>query len=71
MKKKAWVLILILGTVLSLYIYSSARQKVTLPKPEDTAGREASAFLPQEVEGKPAAKGSDELKLTGPVWVSE
>lgn len=69
--KRIWVLMLILVAVLSLHIYSSARQKATLPKPEDMAGKEASAFLPPEVEGKPAAKGSDELKLTGPVWVSE
>ena len=69
--KKIWILILIVVLILSLYSYSSSQKKASLPKPEDMAGREASAFLPQEVEGKPAAKGSEELKLTGPVWISQ
>lgn len=71
MKKKIWMPMLILVAILSLYIYSWGRHKPDLPKPEDMAGKEASAFLPQEVQGKPAAKGSSELKLTGPVWVEE
>lgn len=71
MKKRIGVLIAILAGVLSLYIYSSARQKISLPRPEDMRGQEASAFLPEEVKGKPAAKGGADLKLTGPVWVEE
>lgn len=71
MKKRIGVLILILAVVLFLYIYSSARQAVPLPRPEDMRGQEASEFLPKEVKGEPAAKGSADLKLTGPVWVEK
>lgn len=71
MKKKIWMAIIILAAILSVYIYSLGRQELNLLKPEDMAGKQASAFLPSEVQGKPAAKGSSELKLTGPVWVEE
>lgn len=71
MKKRIWVLLLILFAVLALYIYSSARQAVSLPKPEDMTGQEASAFLPAEVKGVPAAQGSSDLKVSGPVWVDK
>lgn len=67
------VLILVLLAVLSLYVYSVARQKVSLPKPEDMAGREASSYkeIIQEKAKKPLAKGSSDLKLTGPVWLEK
>ena len=72
MKKIIVALILILVVMASWYIYSFARQKISLPRPEDMAGKEASAFMPQEIEeGKPASKGSADLKLTGPVWVDK
>ncbi len=70
---KKIILILILGVVvaavLSLYIYSYARQKATLPKPEDMAGREASAFLPEKIEDPTDPSGR--LQATGPVTVLE
>jgi hypothetical protein len=69
--KKIWILIIILVIILSMYIYSSARQRVSLPMPEDMAGQEASAFLPKQAQGRPAATGSGELKVTGPVWVEK
>lgn len=65
------VLVAIAAGVLSFYIYSYARQKANLPKPEDMAGREASAFLPEKIEDKTSPPGSRELKVTGPVWVEE
>lgn len=71
MKKRIFVLILIIIAILSTYIYSSARNKIKLPKPEDMAGEEASAFMPRKVDDKPAPKGSAEMKITGPVWVEE
>lgn len=71
MKKTILILLLILGVVLGIYIYSSARQKISLPRPEDKAGREASRFMPEEVESKRAPKGSEDLKVTGPVSVGE
>ncbi len=71
MKKVMLLSLIILGVILGLVIYSFARERYTLPRPEDKAGREASAFMPEESEGKPTAKGSNQLKLTGPVWVNE
>jgi len=72
MKRLILILVVILIAIASFYVYSFARSKIVLPKPEDMAGREASAFLPKEnEEGKPAAKGSSDLKLTGPVWVAK
>lgn len=72
MKRIALVLGVLLIIFLSVQIYCFARNKIILPRPEDMAGREASAFLPRQVEnGAPAAKGSTELKLTGPVWVEK
>ncbi len=72
MKKTLWVLILIVVGLLCIYVYSSARQKTVLSKPEDMAGEEASAFMPKEVKGgQPAAKGSADMKVTGPVWVEK
>lgn len=74
MKKRIWVLMLILAVILSIYFYSFARQKFSLPRPEDMKGREASTLgeLETEIEQtKTATKGSTELKLTGPVWVEK
>jgi hypothetical protein len=71
MKKRLVILSLILVGLISIFVYSLARAKQSFPRPEDTAGREASAFMPQTVKDKPVAKGSAELKLTGPVWVDK
>lgn len=70
---KKIILILILGILvaagLSLYIYSYASKKDTLPRPEDMAGREASAFLPEKIQDQTVSPGA--LKAAGPVWVKE
>lgn len=71
MKKILLMILVILGVFLGLILYSSAREHSTLPRPEDKAGNEGSAFMPRESEGKPTTKGSGQLKLTGPVWVNE
>ena len=71
MKKTLLVLLIIAGAILGLALYSFARERFILPRPEDKAGREASAFMPRESQGKPTTKGSDQLKLTGPVWINE
>lgn len=71
MKKNLLLVLIILGAILGLALYSFARERFNLPRPEDKAGREASAFMPAESEGKPTTKGSGQLKLTGPVWVNE
>ena len=64
----ASVLVAIIA-ILSFYIYSNAKQRVFLPKPEDKAGQDASAFMPQVIKGEPAAKGTEKLKVTGPVRI--
>ncbi len=71
MKKILLLILIILGAILGLVLYSFARERFTLPRPEDKAGREASEFMPVESKGKPTSKGSGQLKLTGPVWVNE
>ena len=71
MKKILLVALVIAGAILGLVLYSFARERYTLPRPEDKAGNEASAFMPVESQGKPTSKGSGQLKLTGPVWVNE
>ena len=71
MSKRFLMLIIILAAVLLLYFYSSARQGVSLPPAEDITGQSASAFVPTESKGKPTAKGSSSLKVTGPVWVEK
>ena len=71
MKKRMVILVLILAALLSFYIYSSARSIISLPKPEDMAGNEASAFMPREVNGREPAEGSSSLKVSGPVWVEK
>lgn len=72
MKKKIWVLILVLIiAIFAAYFYTSAREQVVLPVPEDMAGQEASNFLPKQVQGKTAARGTESLNLTGPVWVGQ
>jgi hypothetical protein len=71
MKKTLLLVLIIVGAILGLVLYSFAREKFNLPRPEDKAGKEASAFMPIESEGKPTTKGSGQLKLTGPVWVNE
>jgi len=64
--------------VFLLTIFSFARQGAFMFKAEDIAQQESSTFLPREVitpgtesEQQTAAKGSDALKLTGPVYVFE
>ena len=69
MKKILILSLLAVVALLSFYIYSSAKQKVLIPKPEDKAGKEASSFMPEKVQGEPAAKGTERLKITGPVRV--
>lgn len=71
MKKPLLIILIIIGLCFGVIIYSFARERFTLPRPEDKAGKEASAFMPEKSEGKPTAKGSGQLKLTGPVWVNE
>ena len=69
MKKIAILLVLIVFVVLAFYVLSNAKQKVFLPKPEDKAGKAASPFMPEKVKGEPVAKGTEKLKVTGPVRV--
>ncbi len=78
MKKSTLVLWIILLVVLGFYIYSSAQKKVSLPRPETSLGEASSYNMPSEVKtgttqvrNAPAAKGSKELKVTGPVTVLE
>ncbi len=71
MKKPLLIILIIIGLCFGVIIYSFARERFTLPRPEDKAGREASEFMPVESKGKPTSKGSGQLKLTGPVWVNE
>ncbi|MDD5432285.1 MAG: hypothetical protein PHO70_04780 [Candidatus Omnitrophica bacterium] len=72
MKNKFFlVIILVVIVILSLYAYSFARRKTPLPKPEDMAGKEASAFMPDKAQDKPVSQGSKDLKVSGPVWVGE
>lgn len=66
-KKIVILFILAMVVVLSFYIYSSAKQKFMPSKPEDKAGNAASAFMPEKVQGEPAAKGTNKFKVTGPV----
>lgn len=74
--KKIAVLLLILAAVLLVYFYSMARQGVSLKvHPQATTGAPASSMMPEEVESrsqvKQSSKGSQDLKVTGPVWVEE
>lgn len=72
MKKGLWIVLLIIAIALTAYIISTARAKNSLPKPEDVTGKDASAFLPKETKpDKPSAKGSENMKVSGPVWVEE
>lgn len=72
MKRILWGLIVALTLIAAVFIFSSARENLSLPQPEDITGKEASPLLPEKGEdNKPAAKGSRDLKLTGPVWVKE
>jgi len=72
MKKILLILVIILAATCTWYIYSFARSKISMPRAEDSALRQSSAFMPQKTEeGKPASKGSSELQLTGPVWVEK
>ncbi len=61
----------VLAVVLALYLYSFARQNILLPRPEDMQGREGSALNELQPETKQTTKGSDELKVTGPVWIEK
>mgnify|MGYP001197224910 CR=1 FL=1 len=64
------LVILAIVAALSFYAYSAARQRSFLPKPEDKAGRSASAFMPVVTSSEePVAKGTEKLKVTGPVRV--
>jgi uncharacterized protein YxeA len=69
MKKILVLLILVIVAVASFYVLSNAKQKVFLPKPEDKAGKAASPFMPEKIQGEKAAKGTEKLKVTGPVRV--
>lgn len=70
MKKIWWVIVAVFLVSGAVCILTLARAKVPLPRPEDMAGKEASPFLPEKVENnKRAAQGSEQLKLTGPVWI--
>ena len=70
MKKVLWVILILVVSILGLYIYSHARKDISLPHPEDMTGAPASPLMPHETSGgQPSARGSAELKLTGPVWV--
>lgn len=71
MKKPILIILIMIGLFSGVVIYSFAKERFTLPRPEDKAGKEASAFMPVESQGKPTAKGSGQLKLTGPVWINE
>lgn len=66
--KRLIFLFLVVGVILLAFSVSSFAEEL-LPVPEDTAGRESSAFLPQKVKGAPAAKGSEKFNLTGPVTI--
>ncbi len=74
MKKGLWLVLLVVAIALTVYIISSARAKVSQPRPEDTKGKDASAYeevVDKEKKDKPVAKGSENLKVSGPVWVEE
>jgi len=71
MKKGLWVVLLVVAIALTVYIISSARAKVSQPRPEDTKGKDASSYEEVADPNKPAAKGSENLKVSGPVWVEE
>jgi len=71
MKKIAIICAMVIAGALLLYAASFAVQKLFLPKPEDMTGQEASNFKPTKVDSKPVAKGSGQLKVTGPVWIQE
>lgn len=64
------MLMLILGVVLGMCIYSFARARISLTAIPEAMNGEASAYMPLE-PGKVTAKGSSELKFTGPVWVEQ
>jgi len=68
MKKIVIFVILFAVAVLLFYISSNARQGAFLPRPEDKAGQAASPFMPEEIEGGRAPKGTEKLKVTGPVY---
>jgi hypothetical protein len=70
MKKIIWIA-LIIAVGVSIYIYSAARQKASLPRPEDMHGQEASPVMPEEDKNKPTYDETKKLKVTGPVWVEE
>lgn len=73
MKKIYLMMGLLVLIAASIFFYArvhSKTDKSSLPVPENMEGREASAFLPpQAKKGVPAAKGSESLNLSGPVWV--
>ena len=72
MKKSMLVLLLVSAVILAIYAYSYARSRVLFSHPEDMAGQESSAFLPERLDnGKSAAKGSNQLHVAGPVWVDQ
>lgn len=60
----------IISVILLIFVHSFIyAERKTLPMPEDTEGRESSAYLPQKIKNTKAAKGSGDLILTGPVSV--
>lgn len=76
MKKWAVLLILLAVAVLSFVIISMARPNATLPRVQDKALGSSSAFgdfsktsvSEKDSQSKSQAKGSNDLKLTGPVY---
>ena len=68
MKKWTVLLILVVAVVFSFVVILMARQSAYVPRVQDKASNEASAFMPTKVMGEPSARGSDKLKLTGPVY---
>ena len=67
MKKIITLLVLAGAIILAFYISSTAKQRKDW-RPEDKAGKEASAFMPEKAKGEPVAKGTKDLKVTGPVY---
>jgi len=80
MRKIIWVVLLVFAVALTVYIISSAQNKASQTgRPEDTKGKSASSYQEivdedQDEQGKsdkPKPKGSENMKVTGPVWVEE
>lgn len=72
MKKGMWVVLFLFAIALTAYIVSSAQVKVKQSgRPEDIQGKEASSYEDIVDNKTVPGKGSEKLKVTGPVWVEE